>query len=276
MPLRTIATFAIAIVLGLIAVVIINLSMNSAKKPQPVQVAQGAGSPVVVAAVPIARGTVVQPALLKVVNFPAGAAPTDGFNTTAPFNTTSKDQQRIAIGNIAANAPVLQSGLTPPGVKLDMSTEINPGMQAVTLRTNDVAGVGGFVLPDDRVDILLSRSVGQEHKVGVTQIVAQNVRVLAVDQQDDNSQNKPVVVKAITIEVTPEQAQAITLAQTVGNVSLTLRHVQDTAPVGRIATTEAVFGYVAPRVGPVAHRSHLPTVHVTRSTDTTEYQLSAR
>jgi pilus assembly protein CpaB len=157
-----------------------------------------------------------------------------------------------------------------------MSTEINPGMQAVTLRTNDVAGVGGFVLPDDRVDILLSRSVGQEHKVGVTQIVAQNVRVLAVDQQDDNSQNKPVVVKAITIEVTPEQAQSITLAQSVGNVSLTLRHVLDTAPVGRIATTEAVFGYVAPRVGPVVHRSHLPMVHVTRSTDTTEYQLSAR
>ena len=276
MPLRTIATFAIAIVLGLIAVVLINVYTGSSRKAVA-PVATGSGAPVVVAAVPIARGTVVQPALLKVVNFPAGAAPANGFTTVTAFNG-GKDTQRIAIANIGANAPVLQSGLTPPGAKLDMATEIDPGMQAVTLRTNDVAGVGGFILPEDRVDILLSRSVGQNSKLGVTQVVAQNVRVLGVDQQDDAGSNKPVVVKAITIEVTPEQAQSITLAQNVGTVSLALRHIQDTAPVTRIATTAAAFGFTAPRApgGRRAARSHLPTVRVTRATDTTEYQLSAR
>ncbi|MGH7024139.1 MAG: Flp pilus assembly protein CpaB [Caulobacteraceae bacterium] len=275
MPLRTIATFAIAIVLGLIAVVLINVYMGSAKKPQVAQVS-GAGNPVVVAAVPIGRGTPIQPALLKVVNFPAGSTPADGFTSTAVFSG-GKDTQRIAMSNIAANAPVLSNNLTPPGAKLDMATEIDPGMQAVTLRTNDVAGVGGFVLPNDRVDILLSRQVGENKKLAVTQIIAQNIRVLGVDQQDDTAQNKPIVVKAITLEVTPEQAQSITLAQSVGEVSLALRHVEDSAPIGRLATTAVVFGFTAPQ--PLAHRRagpRLPVVHVTRATDTTEYQLSAR
>jgi pilus assembly protein CpaB len=279
MPLRTIATFAIAIVLGLIAVVLINVYMGGARKAQVTQVQASAGSPVVVAASPITRGLVVQPAQLKVVNYPGGSVPAGAFTSIAQL-TGGKDAERVALRDLGPDEPVLATRVTAPGGKLNMATELDPGTQAIAIRTSDVAGVGGFVVPNDRVDVLLSRSVGGG--TPITQVVAENVRVLGVDQVDDQEANKPMVVKTATIEVTPQQAQAITLAQTMGALSMSLRHVQDAEPVGRLVTTAAAFGFatgprpvvshaVQRRMGPA-----LPTVRVTRATDTSVYQLSAR
>jgi pilus assembly protein CpaB len=277
MPLRTIATFAIAIVLGLIAVVLINVYMGSTKKAQVAQVQAGVGSPVVVAQAPISRGGVIQPTQLKVVNYPAGSVPAGAFTTIAQL-TGGKDQQRIALRDLGPDEPVLASRVTAPGGKLNLATELSPGMQAVTFHSSDIQGVAGFVLPNDRVDIMLSRTVGE--KLPITQVIMENIRVLGVDQSDDQEQSKPVVAHAMTVEVTPEQAQQITLAQTMGTVSLALRHVDDTAPITRLATTAVAFGYFAPPRPPQEHGgvvAHGPTVRVTRGTDTTAYQLiSAR
>ena len=280
MPLRTIATFAIAIVLGLIAVVLINVYMGGTRKAQVAQAQAGVGSPVVVAQAPISRGGIIQPAQLKVVNYPAGSVPAGAFTTISQL-TGGKDQQRIALRDLGPDEPVLANRVTLPGGKLNLATELSPGMQAVTFHSNAVAGVGGFVLPNDRVDIMLSRSVGGNGAtMPVTQVIAENIRVLAVDQSDDQEQSKPVVAGAITIEVTPEQAQQITLAQTMGSVTLALRHVDDTAPVTRLATTAVSFGYFQPPRPPQAHGAAVrkgPEIRVTRGTDTTAYQLvSAR
>jgi len=283
MPLRTIATFAIAIVLGLIAVVAINFYIGSSKKAQVAQVQSGVGSPVVVAAAPITRGVVIQPQLLKVVNYPAGSVPQGAFTTVSQLTSGSKDQQRIALRDLGPDEPVLATRVTAPGAKLSMATELDPGMQAVTLRSSDTAGVAGFVFPNDRVDLLLSRSAAprpgsQAQPLPLTQIIAENVKVVGIDQSDDSEQNKPNVVKTITVEVTPEQAQAITLAQTMGTVSLSLRHVEDTAPVNRMVTTAASFGFFS-SPAPVEHHAAGPTgptVRVTRGADTSVVQLSAR
>ncbi len=282
MPLRTIATFAIAIVLGLIAVVLINVYMGGTRKAQVAQAQAGVGSPVVVAQAPISRGGVIQPAQLKVVNYPAGSVPAGAFTTISQL-TGGKDQQRIALRDLGPDEPVLANRVTLPGGKLNLATEINPGMQAVTFHSSDVTGVAGFVLPNDRVDIMLSRSVGggnNAQTMPLTQVIAENIRILGVDQSDDQEQNKPVVAKAITVEVTPEQAQQITLAQTMGTVSLALRHVDDTAPVTRLATTAVSFGFFQAPRPPSEHGRAVrkgPEIRVTRGTDTTAYQLvSAR
>jgi pilus assembly protein CpaB len=221
---------------------------------------------------------VIQPTQLKVVNYPAGSVPAGAFTTIAQL-TGGKDQQRIAMRDLGPDEPVLASRVTAPGGKLNLATEISPGMQAVTFHSSDIQGVAGFVLPNDRVDIMLSRSVG-DGKLPITQVIMENIRVLGVDQSDDQEQSKPVVAHAMTVEVTPEQAQQITLAQTMGTVSLALRHVDDTAPITRLATTAVAFGYFAPPRPPQEHGgvvAHGPTVRVTRGTDTTAYQLiSAR
>ncbi len=276
MPLRTIATFAIAIVLGLIAVVLIQVYIGSSHKAQVAQVQAGVGSPVVVASAPITRGVVITPQLLKVVNYPTGSVPQGAFTSPAQL-TGGKDVQRIALRDLNPDEPVLASRVTSPGAKLSMATEIDPGMQAVTLSSDAIRGVAGFVFPNDRVDLLMSRTVGKsENGMGITQVIAENVRILGIDQSDDQEQNKPTVTKAITIEVTPEQAQATTLAQSIGSVSLSLRHVQDTAPVGRLVTTAASFGFFAPPSEPkkTAEGPRGPTVRVTRGAETSVVQLS--
>lgn len=287
MPLRTIATLAIAVVLGLIAVVLVNGYLGAKRKTEVAPAPAMAGTPVVVAAAPIARGVIIQPQLLKVATYPSNAVPAGSFRTVAQL-TGPKNVQRLALRDLQPDEPVLASRVTPPGGKLNLADILDPGMQAVTLRSSDVSGVAGFVLPGDRVDVLLTRGEkggaagGGPSVPAVTQAVAQNIRVLAIDQTDDDELNKPTVVKAITIQVTPGQAQSITLAQSIGSLSLALRHVTDTQPLAKLATTAASFGFTAPRNPPpaAAPRSRPPpgftdmgTVQVTRATETTAYAV---
>jgi pilus assembly protein CpaB len=93
-------------------------------------------------------------------------------------------------------------------------------MKAVTIRVNDVEGVAGFVLPGERVDVVLTR---QQDKTAAADVVLQNVRVLAVDQLADERSEKPSVAKAVTLEVEQVSAQKLALAATVGTLSLALR-----------------------------------------------------
>ena len=290
MSIRTIATLAIAIVLGLIAVIILNSSLGSHKTQQVA--AQAGGATVVVAALPIARGMTLQPALLKTVNYPQDAVPVGAFQSIQQL-TGAAAVQRLALRSMSPNEPILLTEVSGPGGKLNLSSVLDPGMQAVSLRANDVSGVGGFVLPGDRVDVLLTRQVGAD-KTGVAQIIAENVRVLGIDQSDNDEADKPSVAKAITIEVTPAQAQTITLGQTVGNVSLSLRHVADSEALAKRATTEAELGFwvsnrpasTKPVAAPVAVAAgekpgEVPLygpgiVRVTRVTETSGYRLGDR
>jgi pilus assembly protein CpaB len=101
-------------------------------------------------------------------------------------------------------------------------------MRATTIRVNDVSGVAGFVLPGDRVDILLTRDPESGKRRGSnlqTDVFLQNMKVLAIAQDANQDRNKAAVVKAVTLEVTPTQAQKLTLAQKLGSLSLALRHV---------------------------------------------------
>ena len=99
-------------------------------------------------------------------------------------------------------------------------------MKAVTIRVNDVDGVGGFVLPGDHVDVALTRQVDKTS--ASTEVVLQNVRVLAIDQSADERLDKPAVVKAVTLEVDVVGAQKLSLAASVGSLSLMLRKAGET------------------------------------------------
>lgn len=278
MSVRTIATLAIAIVLGLIAVIALN-GLLSKQKPPPPPPPVVINHPIVVAAAPISRGVAVDAPLLKVVEYP-GVAPAGSFTAINQL-TTDKAGLRTAMRAFAPDEVILAGALTAPGGKLSLAGILSPGMQAVSLRTNDITDVAGFVLPGDRVDILLSRTIGGGPNAPgnpVTQVLAENVRVVGVDQVDDQQATNPMVVRAVTVEVSPAQAQTLTLAQTVGTLSLTLRHVDDAMPQTRRSTQVADLGFgspSAPRVrglsGPAG-----PTVRITRVTDTTIFPLSMR
>jgi pilus assembly protein CpaB len=275
MSLRAIATLVIAVVLGLAAVLILNTVVTHAPKPVASNAAPTAPpAPVVVAAKPIARGVMLTADLLKVEGFPAGSAPQGAFGTVAQVTGPgTKDTQRLAIRDLSPGEPVLATRVTKPGEKINLSDIIEPGMQAVALRTNDIQGVAGFILPGDHVDVFLARN-------GFVQVVVENLKVVGIDQNDNDETSGSAVGKAITVEVTPQQAQTITLAQTLGTVSFSLRHVQDSARLTRLATSAAALDLRRPP--PVRPRPAVPpgenygVVRVTRATDTTVYQLSAR
>ncbi len=270
--LRAISTLAAAILLGLIAVILTRSYLSNAVRTNPaVATSNGVAIPVVVTAADVPRGGVLQAATLKVVAYPTDAAPAGAFHSIAEV-TGGSGQQRLALRSMVANEPILPGNISGPGGKLNLSGTVTPGMRAVSLRSNDVAGVGGFVLPGDRVDILLTRTGGSGNdaaKDTLTQILAENARVLGVDQSDNNEADKPVVAKAVTVEVTPAQAASISLGQQIGTVSLTLRRVADDAPLASKTMSVADLG-PAPRKSAAAPA---PSVRVIRGIESSRFSL---
>jgi pilus assembly protein CpaB len=216
--------------------------------------------------------------MLKVVNFPKEAIPAGSFQTVDQVAGASP---RTAMRSLSANEPVLAAKVSGSNGKTNLSGTLSPGMRAVSVESSAVSGVGGFVLPGDRVDILVTRELGEgDRKTSVTQVLSENSLVLGVDQTSDQESDKPVVAKAVTLEVTPDQAQAISLARSVGVITLSLRQISDTAPLVKKATTIsdlAIYGArkstpVTARPRPAA-RPARPEVRVTRGVETTGYSV---
>jgi len=165
---------------------------------------------------------------LKEVPWQLNAVPKGTFRTKAEL--LEGEERRAVLSSIEANEPVLQWKITGPGQRASLSALLGEGMTAVTVRVNEILGVAGFVLPGERVNVLLTRSDAQRGKI--TDVLMQNVRVLAVNQLADDKTEKPVVAKAVTLEVSMQGAQKLTLAANVGRLSLTLQ--QAGAAMGEI------------------------------------------
>jgi pilus assembly protein CpaB len=131
-----------------------------------------------------------------------------------------------------------------------MAATVTPGMRAVSITINTDAGAGGFILPNDRVDVILTRKYGSSEPVVVTsEILLSNVRVLAVDQTyKQEKDTKSVSAKSATLELTPGQSQIIARAQMAGTLSLALRPLGDS---GEVASLEDKLKNVKDNDGPV-------------------------
>jgi pilus assembly protein CpaB len=174
---------------------------------------------VVVAGTALQFGNVLRREHLRLVDWPAATVPAGAF---ASFDELlSAEEQRVILRPVEPNEPILKSKVSGFGGRAILSSLVAPDMRAMTIRINDVTGVAGFVLPGDRVDILLTRERGGSP---VTDIFMQNIKVLGIDQDANQARQQPGVVRAITFEVTPTQAQKLVLSQRVGSLSLALRH----------------------------------------------------
>jgi pilus assembly protein CpaB len=241
---------AVSVLLG--ALTIFGLRHMSASRAAEPRLHQ---TTVVVATRPIGFGEALTPDLLRVQAWPSEARPQGSFETVGQVTA----QRRVALGPIAANEPVLTTRISGPGGRASLSGVIRAGMRATTIRVNDVFGVAGFVLPGDFVDVLITRDDGKATAADATKrtdVLLRSVRVLAVDQLANENKNDPVVAKAATIEVTPEQAQKLALAAEVGTLSLALRGTvdplssgQDPAPV-TVRTTDLRLDGVSPPAPP--------------------------
>jgi pilus assembly protein CpaB len=151
-----------------------------------------------------------------------------------------------------------------------LSALVKPGMKAVTIRVNDVEGVGGFVLPGDHVDAVLTRQL--EKGNATTQVVLQNTRVLAVDQTADERAAKATVAKSVTLEVDTVDAQKLWLASSVGSLSLLLRKAGETA---EIRTRKVTLNDLGTNEPVSTDKAATVTVVVTRASAKQEYSVPA-
>jgi pilus assembly protein CpaB len=207
-------------------------SLEAQKKPTV------ATTTLVVANKALRYGNEVSANALKETPWPSEAIPAGSFSKISELTAT----RRVVLTAIEANEPILAWKLTGSGQRATLSATLEPGMKAVTIRVNDVEGVGGFVLPGDRVDVSLTRQV--DKGVGTNDVVLQNIKVLAIDQSADERNDKPLIAKSVTIEVDPMSAQKIALATTVGTLSLMLRKAGDASAEAtrRITLSDLVTG----------------------------------
>lgn len=212
---------------GLAAIQLSNWMRDVANRPrhETVQAPSIDLTTVVVAKEDVAFGTTLSKELLTEVEWPATAVPKGSFKLIKDM--FAEDPRRTALIAIGKGEPVLSNKVTGPGQRASLSAMLGDGKKAVSIRVNDVIGVGGFVLPGDRVDVVLTRTV-KDSKAGAAQtvyndVLLQNVRVLAVDQTADPKFSSPKIVRTVTVETSLEEAQKIILGSTVGELSLVLR-----------------------------------------------------
>lgn len=238
MRIGSIVMLGAALLLGLVAAFLAKVWLES-QTPAPVSAAEKPPAPlhtVVVAKKPLRFGMEVAGEALSEIEWPDGAIPEGAFARISEI--LDGEGKRLVLSAIAENEPVLREKITGPGQRATLAALVQPGKKAVAISVNDVLGVAGFVLPGERVDILLTQSEAREivgkatKKTAYTDILLENVRVLAVDQNTDDRASKPALVKTVTVEVDTVQAQKIALATQIGTLSLALRSAGSTQAAG--------------------------------------------
>lgn len=238
MSLRGILMLLVAAVLGGAAVFMAR-GWLEAQVPKTLVVAEKNEPQVELATVVVARrdlffGDRLVGDFIEETQWPAKLVPAGSFKSAKELLA----QGRVVVRPIAKNEPILPAKLSGEGGRATLSSVLTDEMRAVTIRVNDVLGVAGFVLPGDRVDILLTR--GKDNPI--TDILLQNIKILGIDQNANDQADKPKVVRTVTVEATPYQGQKLTLAAQVGSLSLALRSHLDVRPAPQRTVTIADLG----------------------------------
>jgi Flp pilus assembly protein CpaB len=167
-------------------------------------------------------GTTLQPGHLQWVEWPNGAVPPGAFTSVEELLGEKGDQRRIVLRPIEPGEPILEGNITELGESPRRSTNLGAGMRAVTISVDAASGVGGYITPGDRVDILLTRT--QQGQL-VSGRILQDITVIAIDQSDNTESSSPPLERTVTVAVDTDQAQQLALARQVGKLSLTLRGI---------------------------------------------------
>ncbi|AJC20721.1 Flp pilus assembly protein CpaB [Pandoraea pulmonicola] len=205
---------------------------------------------VAVAASDVNLGQPLTSEFVKMVNWPAESIPPGAFADPQLL------QGRVARVGLLRGEPILESKLAPQGTKGGLSAVIGEGKRAITVRVNDVVGVAGFALPGNYVDVIVNTTDAEKKgaEQSISKIVLEKILVLAVAQQVSRDDTQPKVVNAVTLEVTPEQAEKLDLARSVGTLSLVLRNQIDGAQFATLGATKNTLLNVpaSPAPAPVA------------------------
>jgi pilus assembly protein CpaB len=184
---------------------------------------------IVVADEPLQFGERITTDKLREIAWASDVTPRGSYEKISDILKGDKDEDaRFVVSPMELGEAVLASKITVPGQRAKLSTSLTPGMKAMSIRVNDVQGVAGFVLPGDRVDVMLTRASRRAGEQGYVDVLLQGVKVLAIDQIADDRKDQPSVVRTVTFEVNTEEAQKLVLGASIGTLSLALRNIAST------------------------------------------------
>ncbi len=218
---KTFTLFIVALFLGVAATWAANRWIQNRLLPSENNQADTAT--VVVAALDIPFGQKIELAHVTTINWPKNSVPKGVFSDLEQVNGKITNQ-KVLKGELLLDKRIVDeaSGST-------LSAMVAPGKRAITVRVNDVIGVAGFLLPGNRVDVLASRK--DKSRRAYTDIILENLKVLAVDQTATTERDKPVVVRAVTLEMDPKEAEKLVKATEEGSVQLALRNPLDESEI---------------------------------------------
>ena len=223
---RNLIVIAIAVVVGIAAVIIANAYFSGVATRSEQAAKDQQLTNIVVAAQDMSFATPLTASNLRLAAYPAKSVPAGAFMSIAEATKNG----RVALRPIVIGEPVLASKVSGANGRATIAANLPAGKLAYAVSINDVNGVGGFVRPGDVVDVLLTRPIPGEGATAndkMTDVVLENVPVLGVDQVSDENATKPVVSKSATLEVDTISAQKLALAGQLGVISLALRNVAD-------------------------------------------------
>ncbi|MGE0747667.1 MAG: Flp pilus assembly protein CpaB [Rhodospirillales bacterium] len=206
-------------------------SWLSAQKQQPIQVAKAppppVGKMVLVASKNLPAGSFIKPDSVRWQPWPeGGVAPTYALRGA---RTAEEFHGAVVRQGITAGEPVTDMRIVKPNDRGFLAAVLAPGMRAISVAVNATSSVSGLVFPGDRVDLILAHRFRAGEEDGgqrkATETVMRNLRIIAIDQKTNDQENKPQVAKTITFEVSPKQAEEVTLAAELGKLSLALQSI---------------------------------------------------
>ena len=205
---------------------------------------------ILVATAELPFGTQLTADNLSQIPWPSESVPEGAFASDASL---LKDGPRLVLSPFVRGEPIVASRVTQPNQPASLSTIIEKGKRAVTVSIDEVRGVAGFVSPGDYVDVVLTPDRGSGN---YTEVILQRVKVLAIDQQTDRREEKGVIARAVTFELSTEDSLKIVLATNIGRLSLILRQTWETASAPEARVTEQDL--FADKTAPVATAAAAP------------------
>ena len=227
-------------------------AMDSVQAVQPQKI--------VVAASDIPIGTTIAQPQLKETTWPKDSIP------PGSAQLSSNVIGRVAIRPITRGDAVTEQKLKPkagaPGSGF-MTYVVPQGHRAVTVAVNEVAGVAGFLTPNDRIDVVVTTPWPGNDKENISKIILENISILATGQVTDQKEGKPVVVPTVTLDLSPSDAEKLVLSASKGSLQLLLRNITDSSPADSKGATIAKVLYGIERVPKAAAPRVVKAVHTT-------------
>jgi pilus assembly protein CpaB len=228
MPRRLVLVLVVAAVVGLLASTLVYRVLKQVAQSQETDT-------IVVATVNMNMAETVTSAHVKLVPWPAKSVPSGAVRTVA------EAEGRVVRASIVAGEPMLDGKLAPQlaGKGGLMAMLVPEGQRAVTIKVDDAIKESGFVLPNSRVDVLVSMAKDKASQDRISKVIIQDVTVLAAGQTVELRDNKPVTITTVTLALDPAQAERLALAQSEGKLTLAMRNLRDNQIVQTKGVTAA-------------------------------------